>query len=73
MNGLVVKSELSSEMAFIALSISINTRTESDRVEAFTLPTVKYVHGFVEKSIPPKFEGEKSDFGHDGHSPQCES
>jgi len=51
-NGCITNKELSSEIAFNALSISITTKTESDRVDALTLPTVKYVHGFWEKSRP---------------------
>lgn len=51
-NGLMVKSELSSEIALRALSISIITRTDRDRVDAFTFPSVKYLHGSCERSIP---------------------
>lgn len=40
-NGDMVNRELSSEMAFKALSISMTTRTESERVEALTFPVVK--------------------------------
>ena len=51
-NGVMVSSELSSEMALSALSISITTRTERESVEALTLPLVKYSHGAADKSIP---------------------
>ena len=40
-NGDMVRSELSSEMAFSALSISITTSTERDRVDALIVPSVK--------------------------------
>lgn len=40
------RRELSSEMALSALSISIRTRTESERVDALIFPAVKYWHGF---------------------------
>jgi hypothetical protein len=40
-NGLIVSKLLSSEIAFKALSISIMTRTERDRVDALTLPAWK--------------------------------
>lgn len=44
--GDIVKRELSSEMALRALSISMTTSTDRLRVEALTLPSVKYLHGF---------------------------
>ena len=44
--GVIVNSELSSEIAFRAFSISITTSTDRERVEALTLPSVKYLHGF---------------------------
>lgn len=37
-NGLIVSKELSSEMALRALSISITTKTDSDRVDALIFP-----------------------------------
>ena len=43
--GVIVRSELSSEIALKALSISMTTRTERDSVDALTLPSVKYLHG----------------------------
>lgn len=42
MNGLIVNSELSSEMAFNEFNISITTKTLKERVLALTLPAVKY-------------------------------
>lgn len=41
-NGLIVRSELSSDIALSALSISITTKTDKDKVDAFTLPETKY-------------------------------
>jgi hypothetical protein len=70
-NGLAVKSELSSEIALRAFNISIITRTESERVEALTFPSVKYLHGSAYKSSPStKLTGAKSSFDQVGHSPQ---
>ena len=51
-HGGITKSELSSDKAFNALSISITTNTERLRVLALTLPLVKYSQGFLLKSIP---------------------
>jgi hypothetical protein len=68
MNGDIVSSELSSEIALSAFNISITTRTERDRVDAFIFPDVKYEHGLFAKSCPSiKLTGENSSFGHDGH------
>lgn len=39
--GVILSRELSSEMAFSALSISIKTNTDRLRVDAFTLPYMK--------------------------------
>jgi len=50
----IVNNEESSLKAFKALSISIITNTDNDNVLAVYLPTVKYVHGFFEKSYLPK-------------------
>lgn len=69
--GGIMSRELSSERAFIALSISITTRTERLRVLALTLPLVKYSQGFLEKSKPPKFLTVKP--VQLGHSLQLES
>ena len=51
-NGLIVKRESSSDIAFKALNISITTNTDNERVDAFTFPVVKYKQGFFCKSIP---------------------
>lgn len=43
-----------SESALRALNISMATSTESDSVEAFVLPTVKYSQGSVNDTTWPK-------------------
>ncbi len=52
-NGITNK-ELSSEIAFIALSISITTSTVKLRVQAFFFAKVKYKHGSLERSKSEK-------------------
>jgi len=71
--GGITISELSSDRAFNAFIISITTKTERDSVEAFTLPLVKYSHGFLVKSKLSKLLGVKLPFGHAGHSLQFDN
>ena len=67
-NGFIVSSELSSEIAFRAFSISITTRTESDKVDALIFPSVKYLHGSAYKSSSGmKFTGLNSSLVQFGH------
>lgn len=43
-----------SDSAFSALSISMATSTDSDSVDAFALPAVKYSHGVSkDTTLPP--------------------
>lgn len=70
--GIVIK-ELSSDNAFNALNISITTKTDKLKVEAFTFPLVKYSHGLLVKSIPPKLFTLKESLGHEGHSDQLDN
>ena len=48
----IVNNELSSEMAFIALNISITTNTVKLKVHGFLLASEKYRQGLVDKSNP---------------------
>lgn len=67
-NGFMVTSELSSEIALRAFSISITTSTDRDRVEALTFPSVKYLHGsWLRSSSGMKLAGENSSLVHVGH------
>merc|ERR1719486_1372443 len=53
-HGGICSNDPSSERALRALSISITTSTESERVEAVALPlAVKYAHGSLLKSEAP--------------------
>ena len=70
--GGITNSELSSDSAFRALSISITTKTESDKVHAFTFPLVKYSQGLAVKSSPSKLATEKPSF-QEGHSLQLDN
>lgn len=47
--GGIVKRLLSSDRALRELNISMATKTERERVEAFILPVWKYSQGFVSK------------------------
>jgi hypothetical protein len=69
--GVTMSSELSSDSALRALSISIITSTDRDRVHALTLPLVKYSQPLLEKSKPSKLLGWKP--FQPGHSLQWES
>jgi hypothetical protein len=64
---------LSSDRALRAFSISMTTSTERLSVLALTFPFVKYSHGFLEKSNPPKLFTWRLPAGHCGHSLQLES
>jgi hypothetical protein len=67
-NGLMVRRELSSEIALRAFNISITTRTDRDKVDAFTFPSTKYLHGSFCKSIPSiKLAGANSSLVQVGH------
>lgn len=46
-----LKMEESSLNAFIALNISIITKTVRDKVDAVFFPTVKYKHGSFSNSV----------------------
>lgn len=70
-NGVTTRSELSSDSALRALSISMITRTDRLRVLAFTLPLVKQSQGLLVKSYPSKLLGWNP--FHEGHSLQWES
>ena len=55
-----IKNKNTSDNAFKALNISIMTKTERLRVDAFYLPHEKYKHGSFEKSYFPKLATLKS-------------
>ena len=55
----IESNELSSEIAFMALNISITTKTVKLRVQGLVLKTVKYEHGSFDKSKPEKLLTEK--------------
>lgn len=50
----IVNNELSSEIAFIALNISITTKTVKLKVHGFLLAREKYKQGLDDKSNPEK-------------------
>lgn len=59
-NNPITNIDPSSDNAFKALNISIMTKTERLRVDAFYLPQEKYKHGSLEKSYFPKLTTLKS-------------
>merc|ERR1719263_1876127 len=75
-HGGIWRREPSSERALRALSISMTTRTEREKVEAVALPLVKYSHGLAERSMPTPLaahwrkSGVYEPYGKSAHLPQ---